>query len=143
MFDLPHMILFSILAIASGADSYRKMGIFIKENFEILQKHFGTKWKRAPSYNSIRHAISKLDQKEIEKIFRKYSKEIAKLEKENLNVVSLDGKALRRSFDNVADKKFKQILSVFSVKNNIILAHEKIGISKENISKRNRSQFNE
>ena len=44
----------------------------------------------------------------------------------------MDGKALKHSFDNVADERFKQILSAFSPDHNIILAHESVGISKEN-----------
>lgn len=132
MFDLPHLLLFSILAIASGADSYRKIAIFIQENFKTLQDGYGLLWKRPPSYNSIRHVIHGLNQKETEKVFRAYSKEAATFEKERLAVVSLDGKALKHSFDNVADERFKQMLSAFSPERNIILAHEKIGISKEN-----------
>ncbi len=132
MFDLPHILLFSILAIATGADSYRKMDIFIEENFKDLQKHFNLNWKRPPSYNTIRHAIHGLNQKETEKVFRKYSKAISNHKREKYNIISLDGKALKHSFDNVADERFKQILSAFSPKQNIILAHENIGISKEN-----------
>ena len=132
MFDLPHLLLFSILAIASGADSYRKMAIFIEEHFHVLQGQYGLSWKRPPSYNSIRHVIHGLNQTATEKAFRAYSKEAAGYEKGQWKVVSLDGKALKHSFDNVADERFKQILSAFSSEQNIILAHEKIGISKEN-----------
>lgn len=132
MFDLPHMLLFSILAIASGADSYRRIAIFIEENFETLQNACDLKWKRPPSYNSIRHLIHGLDKKEAEKVFRAFSKEAMKFEKGKLTTVSLDGKALRQSFDNVADERFKQILSAFSPEHNLVLAHENIGISKEN-----------
>lgn len=132
MFDLPHLFLFSILAIASGADSYRKIIIFIQENFETLCGAYGIKWKRPPSYNCVRRAIQGVNQKALEKVFRAYSKESARFEKGKMNVVSLDGKALKHSFDNVADERFKQVLSAFSPGTNIILAHEKIGISKEN-----------
>jgi hypothetical protein len=131
MFDLAHLLLFSILAIASGADSYRKIHIFIKENFETLCNFFGIEWKRPPSYNCIRRAIQSLEPKALEKVFREYSKEAAKLEKGKWKVVSLDGKALKHSFDNIADQRFKQMLSAFSPDCNIILAHEKIGVSKE------------
>lgn len=132
MFDLPHVLLFSILAIASGADSYRKMAIFIEENFNVLKKEYDLKWKRPPCYNSLRHIIHGLHQSETEKVFRSYSRKISTFEKGALNVISLDGKALKHSFDNVIDQRFKQILSAFSPKQNIILAHEKIGVSKEN-----------
>jgi hypothetical protein len=132
MFDLPHLLLFSILGIASGADSYRKIAIFIEENFDILRTTYELKWKRAPSYNAVRYAIHGLNQKETERVFRAHSMASARFEKKKLTTVSLDGKALKHSFDNVADERFKQMLSAFSPENNIILAHEKIGISKEN-----------
>ena len=132
MLDLPHLLLFSILSIASGADSYRKMAIFTEENFKILCDMYGVKWKRPPSYNAIRHTVHGLDQKATEKVFRAHSREAATFEKTKLTGVSLDGKALKHSFDNVADERFRQMLSAFSPEHNIILAHEKIGISKEN-----------
>lgn len=132
MFDLPHLLLFSILAIASGADSYRKIAIFIEENFKILNDTFEIRWKRPPSYNSIRHAIHGLNQKETEKIFRKYSVDVSSPENKKFAVISMDGKALKQSFDHIADQRFRQILSAFSPENNIILAHKNIGISKEN-----------
>ena len=132
MFELPHLLLFSILAIASGADSYRKISIFIEENLDVLSKSCGIRWKRKPSYSTIRYAITEMDQNEAEKAFRKWSKDASKFENEKWKTVSLDGKALKHSFDNVADERFKQILSAFSPETNLILAHEKIGISKEN-----------
>lgn len=132
MFDLPHVLLFSILAIASGAESYRKIAIFIEENFKSLENQFKMNWKRPPSYNTIRHVIHSLRQEDTEKVFRSYSRGVAKLDTNKLNHVSIDGKALKHSFDNVEDERFKQILSAFSSKQNIILAHEKIGVSKDN-----------
>lgn len=132
MFDLPHVLLFSILAIASGADSYRKIAIFIEEHFTTLCDAHHIQWKRPPSYNSIRHVIHGLDQTRTEKVFRRVSKEVASFEKGTLTTVSLDGKALKHSFDNVADLRFRQILSAFAPDQNIILAHETIGVSKEN-----------
>lgn len=132
MFDLPHLLLFSILAIASGADSYRKMALFIQENFETLCATYDVHWKRPPSYNALRHTIHGLDQEATEKVFRAYSKEAMAVEDGAVTTVSLDGKALKHSFDHVADQRFKQMLSAFAPEHNIILAHEKIGISKTN-----------
>jgi hypothetical protein len=132
LFDLPHVLLFSILAIASGADSYRKIAIFIEENFTTLCTAYNIQWKRPPSYNSIRHVIHGLHPKETEKVFRAYAKQHTTFAKEKLTVVSLDGKALKHSFDHVADQRFKQILSAFSPEHNLVLAHEAIGISKTN-----------
>lgn len=132
MFDLPHILLFSILAIASGADSYRRIHTFMEENFKALGSEYGIKWRRPPSYNAIRRAIQGLEQKEMERVFRAHAREAMTFKKGKLTTISLDGKALKHSFDNVADERFKQILSAFSPEHNLILAHENIGISKEN-----------
>lgn len=132
MYDLPHLLLFSILAIASGADSYRKIDIFIEANFTMLCAAHSIKWRRSPSYNAIRRAVNGLNQKATEKAFRAYSKHVASFAKEKHTTVSLDGKALKHSFDNVADLRFRQMLSAFAPECNIILAHENIGVRKDN-----------
>ena len=36
-YELRFILFFSVLAILSGADSYRKIELFIKENFTILK----------------------------------------------------------------------------------------------------------
>lgn len=131
MYDLPHVLLFSVLAIVSGADSYRKINVFIKENIEILKKQFNLKWKKAPSYTGIRKIIKGINQKELEKVFRAYSKSIAKLNLKKYNFIGLDGKTLRGSFDNFHDQKAIQIFSAFLTDKDIILAHEEIGTDKK------------
>lgn len=131
MYDLPHLLLFSILAIASGADSYRKIDIFIQGNFKTLCTAYDIRWKRSPSYNALRRMVHGLNQKATEETFRSYAKISAKLEKKKWKTVSLDGKALKHSFDNVADLRFRQMLSAFLPEQGIILAHERIGVSKK------------
>lgn len=132
MYDLAHVLLFCIYAIASNADSYRKIEIFIEENFTQLRQAYTIKWKKAPRYNTIRHIIHGIKQEDIEKAFRLYSKECVHFNTKKQTVISLDGKALRHSFDNILDIKLKQILSAFSPSHNIILAHESIGVDKDN-----------
>lgn len=132
MFDLPHILLFSILAIASGADSYRKIDIFIQGNFNLLCDTYHIAWIRPPSYNVIRRVVHALDTKITEKVFRAYSREATQTEKKKWQSVSLDGKALKHSFDTLVDKRFAQILSAFSPECNIVLAHQSIGTDKNN-----------
>jgi len=135
-YDLAHVILFSILAIASGADSYRKIDDFIREHFKRLMEYFKLQWKKAPAYTTIRIIIADINSEELEKAFRKYSKNLANLDngrnKGKYNFISLDGKTLRGSFDNFQDKKAIQIFSAFLEKKKIILAHEEIENHKTN-----------
>jgi len=125
-YELQFILLFSVLAILSGADSYRKIELFIKENFNILKEEFDLKWKKPPAYTGIRKILVGVDSKELEKAFRKYAKSLSDLDSEKYAFVSMDGKALRGSFDNLKDQRMIQIFSAFLTDQDIILAHEKI-----------------
>lgn len=125
-YELKFILFFAVLAILSGADSYRKIRIFMHENFNFLKKEFNLKWRKPPAYTGIRKIILGVDSKELEKVFRKYAKLLTNLDSEKYVFASLDGKAIRGSFDNLNDQKMVQIFSAFLTDKNIILAHEKI-----------------
>ncbi len=131
MYDLPHIILFTILAISSGADSYRNVAIFIKENLKTLKEAFNTDWKKAPSYDGIRKILIGINEKELEKAFRSFSRELVSLGN-TYSFTGLDGKALRGSYDHIADTTMLQLLSAFQITDGIILAHEKVKKDKKN-----------
>ena len=50
LYHLPHVLLFSILAIVSGANSYRGVRTFIKVHRRKLNKAFKISWKRPPAH---------------------------------------------------------------------------------------------
>ncbi len=131
-YDLAHTLFFSILAIASGADSYRRVKDFITNHFERLKKQFDLKWRQPPAYTTIRNIILDIDSSELEKAFRKYSKDVAKISPRKYKYIGLDGKTLRGSFDNFKDIKAIQMFSAFLEKEKIILAHEEIENCKTN-----------
>ncbi len=134
MYDLPNVLLFSVLAIMSGADSYRKIETFIKKHFKTLGKEFGAKWKKSPTYWTIRLIIQSVDEKALEKAFREYSKYLMELKKAETELfcVACDGKTLRGSFDHFHDEKAIQILSAFVTNSQIILGHKEIKNKKTN-----------
>lgn len=131
-YELSYVLLFTVFAILSGADSYRKTAIYISENFKKLKKEFKLKWKEPPGYTTIRFIIQGVNVYELEKAFRKYSKMIAGLNSDEYIFINLDGKTARSSFDNFKDKKAVQILSAFLSEKNLILAHQKVSKCKEN-----------
>ena len=125
-YDLPNVLFFSILAIMSGANSYRTIHSFIKIHFPKLKEKFKLKWERCPAYTTLRNIIQGVDGKDIEIAFRKHSKIISKLDSSKYKVIAMDGKVLRGSFDHFCDQKAIQIFNVFLTEQNIILAHEEI-----------------
>ena len=124
-YELGYILLFTILGILSGANSYRKLAAFMAGNYDKLDEKFGLNWKRTPSYTTIQKIIKETDNEEFEKSFREYSKELSVDESERQQI-SCDGKVLRHSFDNFSDQKAIQLLSMFLCEDQIILAHEEI-----------------
>lgn len=124
-YELGHILLFSILAILSGAKSYRKVALFISMHYGKLNEMFALNWKRMPAYTAIRDIIQGTDSEELEKAFREYSAQLAEL-KEGHCFVETDGKVLRGSFDHFVDQRAIQILSAFVSDSQLILAHEAI-----------------
>ena len=46
LYQLPHVLLFSIFAMVSGANSYRGIRTYVKVHRKELNKAFKIKWKR-------------------------------------------------------------------------------------------------
>ena len=127
LYQLPHVLLFSIFAIVSGANSYRGIRTYVKVHRKELNKAFKVKWKRPPAHTAIRYILQGLSATDVEKVFREHAA--------NLNlapggakarVIAFDGKTLKSSFDNFNDIKAKQVLSAFAVDTALVLAHIEI-----------------
>jgi predicted transposase YbfD/YdcC len=122
---LGHILLFSILAILSGAVSYRKIHLFIQAHYKTLNEAFALNWKQIPAHTTVREIIHNTSSAELEDCFRAYSAALAKPDA-SLQFVGFDGKVLRGSFDHFRDQKALQVLSAFWGAPRIILAHEEI-----------------
>ena len=72
-YKLHHILLFSILAILSGAKTYSDIHTFIEVHFEKLKEIFKLKWRQVPDVSAIRKIIVVTDSEEVEKAFREYS----------------------------------------------------------------------
>jgi hypothetical protein len=127
-YSLPHILLFSILAIVSGADSYRGIHTYIEIHLKQLKRSFGLRWKQAPAHTSIRSIIIGLSPVEIEAAFRAHAAGLdgKSSGNETGRVLALDGKVLRGSFDAFHDSAAKQVLSAFAADTKLILAHIEI-----------------
>jgi hypothetical protein len=126
-YKLPHVLLFAIFAMVSGANSYRHLRTYFRVHREKLNEAFGIRWKRAPAHTAIRYILQGLSADEVERVFREHA---AKLncapEGVSTRVVAFDGKTLKGSFDNFTDAKAKQMLSAFAVDTGLVLAHIEI-----------------
>lgn len=127
LYGLPYVLLFSIFAVVSGANSYRGIQTFVRVHLKGLNKAFKIKWKRAPAHTSIRYALQGLRGEDVEKAFREHAAGLNQAPQgDGARVIAFDGKVLKASFDNFKDAKAKQVLSAFAVDTGLVLAHIEI-----------------
>lgn len=131
-YELGHILLFTILGILSGADSYRKVQKFIVAHYETLNDTFELNWKRMPAHTSIRDIIQGTSGAELEQSFRQYSAVLVDQDEPH-QFIGCDGKVLRGSFDCFRDQKAVQILSAFASDSQIILAHQQVATKTNEI----------
>ncbi len=124
LYKLPHVLLFSILAIVAGCDSYRGVVTFIDVHRRRLNVAFGLNWRRAPSHTAIRYILQGLDPVGVEAAFRRHAALLqAARSTPGQGSIALDGKTLRGSFDGFHDRATAQVLSAFATDTALVLAH--------------------
>ena len=135
-YALVPILLFSILAIVTGANSYRGIETFIAVHRKRLNQAFGLSWKQAPAHTSIRSILIGLAPRDVEAAFRAYAADLdAKTEQTaGCRVLAIDGKTLRGSFDAFHDSAAKQVLSAFAADTMLSLAHIEIDAKSNEIS---------
>ena len=77
MYDLSHLLRFSLLTVLSGATSYRKIQRFIHARRAWLNVVCGLSWKRAPAHRSIRYPLHQLPVEAVERAFRQHAAHLA------------------------------------------------------------------
>ena len=123
LYKLPHVLLFSILAIVCGSNSYRGVVTFIDVHRAKLNQAFGLTWRRAPAHTAIRYILQGLDPVAVESAFRRHAVQLHAACKSGQGSIALDGKTLRGSFDMFHDRGAAQILSAFATDTALVLAH--------------------
>ena len=123
MYDLPHVLLCCILAVAAGADSYRAIVRFIDTRLEWLREHTGLSWRRAPTHTGLRAILLGLDQQGVEQALRRRAAQAlaAPQGEQALLTLAIDGKTLRGSLDHFADQAALQWLSAFAAGPRLVL----------------------
>jgi DDE family transposase len=124
LYKLPYVLLFAILAIVTGCNSYRGVVTFIAVHRRRLNTAFGLTWKRAPAHTAIRYILQGLDPAAVEVAFRRHAALLqAARATSGQGSIALDGKTLRGSFDKFNDRAAAQVLSAFATDTALVLAH--------------------
>ena len=140
-YPLAPLLLFTVLALLSGATSYRHIICFLEQRRIVLNALFGCTLKRAPSLNTLRTVLQMLERDALEEAFRHHARDLLPpAELGRIPVVALDGKTLKGSFktlkgsfDHLNDQKAAQALSAFASDAAILLAHTEIDVKSNEI----------
>jgi len=123
-FELATVLLYAILGMVAGANSYRQLHEFIRIHRDRLNEAFGLALRCSPSYTGLRRIIQGADGEALEAAFREHASSLGPpCSQESLVAVAVDGKTLRGSFDAFADKKAAHMLSALRHVDQLVLGH--------------------
>ena len=122
-FDLPTVLLYAILAMVAGANSYRQMHEFIRIHRLRLNGAFDLALPYTPSYTGLRLILQGVDPNALEAAFRRHAAGVLTPGEAGLTAIAVDGKTLRGSFDAFADRKAAHMMSALRHADRIVLAH--------------------
>lgn len=131
-FPLAEILFMTILGATCGYTSYRKLENFIECKWDIFRKYLNIKRVKPPKYNGLRQIILSVDNKELEKVFRKHALSLVPID--TVKHIAADGKTMCSARDfQVEDSRGIQFLNLFAVNENTILAHEVIDVKTNEI----------
>jgi len=133
-YSMSHLLLFSVLAVLTGATSYKKIIAFIALQRDRLNAVFGAGFRRAPAVNTLRHLFLALGPDDLEAAFRRHARGLSAGDAPSMpHTVALDGKTLRGSFDHLTDRKAVHVLSAFASDAALVLAHQELAGAPDEI----------
>lgn len=133
-YELEPLLCGLLLAVLSGATSFRKMECFLNTRLTELNALFGTCWKAAPTWVGIRKFLLSIAVDELEAAVRRQGQAggtgawaaagaTVPAQGAGPTFVAIDGKALRGSADRVQDRRARQLVSAFCQHDWIVLGH--------------------
>jgi predicted transposase YbfD/YdcC len=117
------IIVLTICAVIADAEGWEDIESYGRAKLEFL-KGFLALPNGIPSHDTIERVFQRLKPAEFERCFRSWTRALA--EELGLKHVAIDGKTLRRSFDNAAGKSALHLVSAWSVENHLTLGQQAV-----------------
>ena len=119
---LSDILFLTICAVIAGAEGWDEIEDFGVERLDWL-KQYGDFENSIPSYSTIAKVVSVVDPEEFQHSFIERMKACHEIT--NGEVIAIDGKTARRSFDKGKAKGAIHMVSDFSAENNVVLGQIK------------------
>lgn len=128
---LKDILAIAVLAVICGADEFTEMEEFGKEKKEFLGSLLELP-NGIPSHDTFGRVFQVLNPEEFRKCFINWVKDLCG--DMNGEVVNIDGKALRRSFDTEDEKSMIYMVSAWANANNLVLGQVKVAEKSNEIT---------
>ena len=129
-YPLSEMLLQCLLAVLAGADGWVEVALFGKRKLDFLRR-FAAFDEGTPSHDQFGNLFSALDAEGFQGCFIAWVSAIAKL---GPDIVAIDGKTLRRSYQEGGAKAPIHMISAFSSRQRLVLGQRKVADKSNEIT---------
>ena len=130
LYPLKEVLLITVCAVIGGADGWVDIETFGKAKEEFFKKLVPLK-NGIPSHDTFGDIFSAIVPEEFKECFVNWVKS---LQKEIKEIVSIDGKCLRHSYDTANDKPAIHMVSAWAGKQHLVLGQEKVSDKSNEIT---------
>ena len=128
---LTDIILLTICAVLSGQDDWDSICYFGRTRLEFLKK-FGDFSEGIPSASTIARVMGMISSTRLQKCFIEWMKDCCELT--DGEVVAIDGKTVRGSYDKARDKKAIHMVNAFATANGVSLGQQTVNMKSNEIT---------
>lgn len=121
--NLLDIIAIALLAVISGADGWEEIEAYGEGKSEWL-KQFLELPNGIPSHDTFSRVFARIDPKEFHESFLDWLKTVT--EKLGVEVIAIDGKTLKGSYDREEEKKALHLVSAWSSSHRLVLGQQKV-----------------
>ena len=121
LYSSDEILFVTISAMICGAESWRDLVLFGKAKLEFLRKYLPFK-NEIPSKNTFCRFFAALNPESFKSCFIAWTQSLRLIKDD---VIAIDGKTLRHSFDKANEKSAIHMVSAFAAKSRIILGQQK------------------
>ena len=117
------IVAIAILAVISGADGWGAIELYGKAKYEWL-KSFLELPNGIPSHDTFSRVFARIEPKQFQECFLSWVNSITK--KLELEVIAIDGKTMKQSYDRNQSQKPLHIVSAWSASHQLVLGQKKV-----------------
>ena len=129
-YPLSEMLLQCLLAVLAGADGWVEVALFGKRKLDFLRR-FAAFEEGTPSHDQFGNLFSALDAEGFQTCFIAWVAALAKL---GPDIVAIDGKTLRRSYQEGGAKAPIHMISAFASRQRLVLGQRKVADKSNEIT---------